>query len=69
MSGSAVTDFVDFTGLLTCFFGFALRTVFFYCVLVLLCAMCCLRAYYDDKCKKLNSLKHLVRTTVAGSHN
>ena len=23
----------------------------------------------DDKCKKLNSLKHLVRTTVAGSHN
>jgi len=23
--------------------------------------------YY--KCKKLNSLKHLVRTTVAGSHN
>jgi len=22
-----------------------------------------------DKCKKLNSLKHLVRTTVAGSHN
>jgi len=21
------------------------------------------------KCKKLNSLKHLVRTTVAGSHN
>jgi len=25
--------------------------------------------YYHDKCKKLNSLKHLVRTTVAGSHN
>ena len=24
---------------------------------------------YYDKCKKLNSLKHLVRTTVAGSHN
>jgi len=23
----------------------------------------------SDKCKKLNSLKHLVRTTVAGSHN
>ena len=22
-----------------------------------------------DKCKKLNSLKHPVRTTVAGSHN
>ena len=22
-----------------------------------------------DKCKKLNSLKHLVRTTVAGSYN
>jgi len=22
-----------------------------------------------NKCKKLNSLKHLVRTTVAGSHN
>ena len=22
-----------------------------------------------DKCKKLNSLKHLIRTTVAGSHN
>ena len=22
-----------------------------------------------DKCKKLNGLKHLVRTTVAGSHN
>jgi len=29
------------------FFAFALRTVFF-CILVLLCAMCCLRAYYDD---------------------
>jgi len=29
------------------------------CVLVLL----------NNKCKKLNSLKHLVRTTVAGSHN
>jgi len=26
-------------------------------------------AVYMDKCKKLNSLKHLVRTTVAGSHN
>ena len=24
---------------------------------------------YLNKCKKLNSLKHLVRTTVAGSHN
>jgi len=24
---------------------------------------------YQDKCKKLNSLKHLVRTTVVGSHN
>ena len=24
---------------------------------------------WNDKCKKLNSLKHLVRTTVAGSHN
>ena len=23
----------------------------------------------NNKCKKLNSLKHLVRTTVAGSHN
>jgi len=23
----------------------------------------------SNKCKKLNSLKHLVRTTVAGSHN
>ena len=23
----------------------------------------------DNKCKKLNSLKHPVRTTVAGSHN
>ena len=23
----------------------------------------------SDKCKKLNSLKHLVRTTVAASHN
>jgi len=23
----------------------------------------------DDKCKKLSSLKHLVRTTVAASHN
>ena len=27
------------------------------------------RRYYYYKCKKLNSLKHLVRTTVAGSHN
>ena len=26
-------------------------------------------SYYYDKCKKLNSLQHLVRTTVAGSHN
>ena len=25
--------------------------------------------FIDDKCKKLNSLKHLVRTTVAASHN
>jgi len=25
--------------------------------------------YISYKCKKLNSLKHLVRTTVAGSHN
>jgi len=29
---------------------------------------CSLR-YVTLKCKKLNSLKHLVRTTVAGSHN
>jgi len=27
------------------------------------------RVVIYDKCKKLNSLKHLVRTTVAGSHN
>ena len=25
--------------------------------------------YIRYKCKKLNSFKHLVRTTVAGSHN
>jgi len=25
--------------------------------------------FYKNKCKKLNSLQHLVRTTVAGSHN
>jgi len=25
--------------------------------------------FYCYKCKKLNSLKHLVRTTVAASHN
>ena len=28
-----------------------------------------IKVFYSDKCKKLNSLKHLVRTTVAGSHN
>jgi len=27
------------------------------------------RSYNKHKCKKLNSLKHPVRTTVAGSHN
>ena len=26
-------------------------------------------AFYKNKCKKLNSLKHLVRTTAAASHN
>ena len=29
----------------------------------------CKATVNDDKCKKLNSLKHLVRTTVAGLHN
>jgi len=28
-----------------------------------------LLTYIIYKCKKLNSFKHLVRTTVAGSHN
>jgi len=28
-----------------------------------------LHTYKMNKCKKLNSLKHPVRTTVAGSHN
>ena len=50
-----------------------------YDILCVLCFLMCMFLLYitvslpvgviKDKCKTLNSLQHLVRTTVAGSHN
>jgi len=53
------SSYLAYFRILYCFFAFLFLFIFQEMILVLI----------RYKCKKLNSLKHLVRTTVAGSHN